>query len=109
MIRCALALGFTVEELSRILRARDRGEAPCRDVRALAGEKLVAFEARRRELELLCKHLRTTLKQWDSRLANQRNGQAGLLQELARRVPGLGEMGSPLVAPALQRKRKRTP
>jgi DNA-binding transcriptional MerR regulator len=36
MIQCALAVGFTIDELSRVLRKRDAGEAPCRRG-ALAG------------------------------------------------------------------------
>jgi DNA-binding transcriptional MerR regulator len=40
MIQCALAVGFTIEELSRILRKRDAGEAPCREVQSLAQQKL---------------------------------------------------------------------
>src|SRR4051812_28459483 len=40
LIRRALAVGFTLDELARFLKARDRGQAPCREVRALASEKL---------------------------------------------------------------------
>jgi DNA-binding transcriptional MerR regulator len=43
LVRRALAIGFTLEELRVILAARDRGEAPCRAVRALAAEKLEAL------------------------------------------------------------------
>ena len=39
LIRRALAVGFTIKELQRILGERDRGGAPCQGVRALAGEK----------------------------------------------------------------------
>jgi DNA-binding transcriptional MerR regulator len=86
MIRAALAVGFTIDELSRILRARDRGEAPCRTVRELAGNKLVLLEQRRRELDALCRQLRSVLKEWDMRLASAKPGQrAGLLTALATR------------------------
>ena len=89
MIRSALAVGFTIDELSRVLRARDRGEAPCRNVRELAGSKLLLLEQRRRELDALCRQLRAVLKDWDSRLADAKPGQrAGLLSSLAlRRLP----------------------
>src|SRR6185295_15337497 len=40
LVRRALAVGFTLDELARILSVRDQGGAPCRQVRALAGEKL---------------------------------------------------------------------
>jgi DNA-binding transcriptional MerR regulator len=48
LIRRALAVGFTLDELAQFLRARDRGLAPCREVRALATEKLTEVESRRR-------------------------------------------------------------
>ena len=86
MIRAALGVGFTVDELARILRARDRGEAPCRDVRTLAGEKLALLERRRRELDQLCRQLRSVLEEWDDRLSATKPGQrAGLLTTLATR------------------------
>jgi DNA-binding transcriptional MerR regulator len=87
MIRAALAVGFTIGELARILRARDRGEAPCRTVRELAGSKLELLEQRQRELQVLCRELRAVLKDWDSRLSSTKPGQrAGLLTSLATRA-----------------------
>jgi DNA-binding transcriptional MerR regulator len=84
-IRAALAVGFTIDELGRILRARDRGESPCREVRELAGAKLEMLEQRRRELAALCKQLRGVLQDWDSRLAATGPGaRAGLLLSLPR-------------------------
>ena len=38
------AVGFTLDELARILSERDQGGAPCREVRAMAAEKLSAIE-----------------------------------------------------------------
>src|ERR671928_552127 len=46
LVRRALAYGFTLDELARVLRARERGGAPCREVRALAAAKLSDVEAR---------------------------------------------------------------
>jgi DNA-binding transcriptional MerR regulator len=48
LIRRALAVGFTLDDLAQFLRARDRGLAPCREVRALATKKLTEVESRRR-------------------------------------------------------------
>src|ERR1700674_5649913 len=45
LIQRALSVGFTLAELSRILRSRDRGQPPCREVRTLAGRKLAEVEA----------------------------------------------------------------
>jgi DNA-binding transcriptional MerR regulator len=49
-IRHALAIGFTVEELSRIAGARSRGQYPCHEVRALAAAKLEVVEQRLRQM-----------------------------------------------------------
>src|ERR1700760_5028296 len=40
LVRRALAFGFTLDELARLLRARDRGGSPCREGRALAASQL---------------------------------------------------------------------
>src|SRR6266852_2726010 len=44
LVRRALGLGFSLAELTRLLRVRDRGGAPCREVRALAAAKLDQVE-----------------------------------------------------------------
>ena len=54
LIRRALALGFTLDDLAGVLRTRDRGGIPCGRVRALAATKLEDVEARRpTEVELI--------------------------------------------------------
>jgi DNA-binding transcriptional MerR regulator len=84
MIRSALAVGFTVDDLAPVLKARDRGEAPCHRVRELAGAKLELLEQRRRELARTCNELRRLLRQWDIRLARTpRGSRAELLVSLA--------------------------
>ena len=84
LIRRALAVGFTLDELYRILKARDRGQAPCLEVRALAAEKLSDLEGRLNEMTALRDELRATLHDWDRRLAGKAVGQrAGLLDALA--------------------------
>jgi DNA-binding transcriptional MerR regulator len=57
----ALAIGFSVKELSAIFGERYRGGAPCHRVRMMAAEKLVALEARLRELQSWRRELRRTL------------------------------------------------
>ena len=84
LVRRALAYGFTLDELARVLRARERGSAPCREVRALAAAKLSDVEARLGELTALRDELRSTLTDWDSRLSKTEGGaRAGLLESLA--------------------------
>jgi DNA-binding transcriptional MerR regulator len=86
LIRRALAVGFTLDELARFMKARDRGQPPCREVRALAAEKLTDVETRLTELLSLRDELKATLVDWDGRLAGKKAGQpAGLLEALAQR------------------------
>ena len=88
LVRRAVALGFTLDELRVILAARDRGERPCGAVRTLAAEKLEALEERLEELVALRDRMREVLRDWDSRLARTPRGErAGLLQALAGLVP----------------------
>ena len=44
LIRNALAVGFSLDELTRILRLRDSGQAPCREVAEMALEKVSALD-----------------------------------------------------------------
>lgn len=86
LVRRALGVGFTLAELATILRARDRGRAPCREVRALAARKLAEVEARLTELLALREELRQTLGDWDARLTRVADGErAGLLEALSAR------------------------
>ena len=83
LIRRALAVGFTLDELATVLGVRDHGGAPCAEVRALAAAKLSDVETRLREMgELRCE-LRAVLKDWDVRLKHRAPGQrAHLLESL---------------------------
>src|SRR5947209_19688112 len=53
LIRRAIAIGFTLDEMARIFRRRESGSAPCREVRALAGEKLAQLARRIEEMHAL--------------------------------------------------------
>jgi DNA-binding transcriptional MerR regulator len=84
LVRSALGIGFTLDELSRILSVRDRGGAPCHQVRDLAGTKLAEVEAQLVDLKALRDDLRSLLKNWDKLLAkNPPPDRAGLLESLA--------------------------
>lgn len=83
LVRRALAVGFTLDELARVLRVRDQNGAPCSEVRALAAAKLAQVETRLRDLTDLRKELRAVLEDWDTRLAQRGPGQrAHLLESL---------------------------
>ena|SRR5581483_3761339 len=82
-VRRALEIGFTLDELARILKVRDSGGAPCREVRALAERKLEQVISRIDDLCGLRDHMRSVLDNWDRRLSETPQGaRAGLLEAL---------------------------
>ena len=81
LVRHALAIDFTLDQLAEILRVRDRGGAPCRKVREIAAAKLESVESRLRELVALRDELRATLNDWDVRLAKTPGGRRSRLLE----------------------------
>ncbi len=83
LVRRALEIGFTLEELAGILRVRDSGGAPCKQVRSLAAQKLDELGERIEDLCDLREHMRRVIADWDSRLASTASGaRAGLLEAL---------------------------
>ena len=84
LVRRALSVGFTLDELAKVLKVRDEGGAPCEEVRRLAAQKLVNVRDQLRELIELRDDLQQTLKDWDGRLARRAAGrQANLLESLS--------------------------
>jgi len=53
LVRRALSVGFTLDELARVLKVRDVGGAPCEEVRKLAAQKLLNVQDQLRELTAL--------------------------------------------------------
>ena len=90
LVRRALALGFTLEELRRLLAARDRGRPPCGEVRRLASAKLAEIDVRLTQLRELRDLLVHTLADWDMRLSRTPEGKpAGLLESLTGELVSL--------------------
>lgn len=88
LIRNAQSVGFSVNELSGIFRERKDGGVPCHRVRKLAAAKLVALQARIRDLQSCRRELRKTLALWDHLLTTTPRGkQARLLETLAATHP----------------------
>lgn len=107
LVRRALSVGFTLDELAKFLKARDRGQAPCREVRSLAVRKLSQVESRLSELQMVRDELCLTLEDWDQRLARQSSGQrAGLLEALGRRSSANSGTNAFLRTPTLRKKDK---
>src|ERR1700675_4377438 len=89
LIRAALAIGFTLDELAKILKIRDAGGVPCNHVRDLASRKLLGLEQQIQQLIALREQLRELLRAWDGTLLHTpRNRKAGLLEALAANSPG---------------------
>jgi DNA-binding transcriptional MerR regulator len=110
LVRRALAVGFTLDELAAVLNVRDRGGAPCTEVRMLAAAKLSDIETRLREMSELRKELRAVLKDWDTRLEHRTPGQpAHLLESLnASRNGGLGNRRQGSVNLAKKKREKKS-
>jgi hypothetical protein len=88
LIRGALSIGFSVAELTAILRERDHGGAPCRRVRDLAADKLIVLEDQLRDLLSWRRELRKTLAGWDRVLkVTPRGKRAGLLEAFVATHP----------------------
>lgn len=79
LVRRALAIGFSLEEMARILRQRDAGVPPCRSVRAMAEEKLADLDRRIAETVAMRDELAGILEQWDAKLATTSDGEPALL------------------------------
>lgn len=84
VIRAALSIGFTLDELAQILKIRDAGGAPCHKVRALAAAKLSGLERHIDQLVGLREQLKSILASWDGLLdQTPQRKRAGLLEALA--------------------------
>jgi DNA-binding transcriptional MerR regulator len=89
LVRRALAVGFTLDELARIFSEREQGRAPCRDVHALVVSKLENVKERLTGMELLRDELETLVCDWDELLAeNTGDEPAHLLETLAGSIEG---------------------
>lgn len=80
-VRRAAQFGFPLKELAAFLRARERGQAPCRSVRAAGGRLLADMDRRLGELRQSRDDLARTLEEWDARLAGTPAGTPARLLE----------------------------
>ena len=87
-IQRALSIGFTLDELARVLSMRSAGKPPCRTVMALAKAKLEQLQLRIDGLVALRDELRQIIEEWQGRLQKTPEGKmAGLLDSLSDRRP----------------------
>ena len=82
----ALQLGFSLKELSEILRTRESGGIPCQRVLGLTEEKLRLVGEQIQELQRTQGYLRALVRDWREKLMQTPPGsQARLLHSLADR------------------------
>jgi MerR family copper efflux transcriptional regulator len=86
LIQRALVIGFSLDELARVLCERDRGGAPCQGVYMLVNQRLADLDRQLEELTGLRAELRRLVEDWDRRLTATPPGRrAHLLETLAGR------------------------
>jgi DNA-binding transcriptional MerR regulator len=108
LIRAALSIGFTLKELSAILKIRNSGGAPCHKVRGLAVRKLRALERQIEQMNKLRDQLRTILQEWDGLLEQTpKHARAGLLEKLVITPPTKSTKLPPYFYAALTRETRR--
>jgi DNA-binding transcriptional MerR regulator len=83
-IQAALMIGFTLKELTKILKVRDSNGIPCHDVHDLAQIKLQELELNIQQMIESREKLKHLIEAWDKRLKNQKGTRAGLLEHLAQ-------------------------
>lgn len=110
LVRRALAVGFTLDEIARIFAERKRGNAPCREVYSLAAAKLEDVEKRISEMEMLRGELRNLVGDWNEKLGKvSGNERAHLLEDLmGSSKNGLENRKKPAPANLLRKKDKIT-
>ena len=64
-IKRAQALGFSLDEIRRIIDDARKGESPCDEVREIVRRRMAELDARLRELYRFRKELGNTLAEWD--------------------------------------------
>ena len=64
-IKQAQALGFSLEEIRRIVDDARKGESPCDEVREIVRRRMAELDERLRELQRHRRELQATLEEWD--------------------------------------------
>ena len=86
-IRDAQRLGFSLEELAKILQLTRTGQAPCADVLEMARGHLSAVEARIEQLVRFRDHLVREIEKWDGRNEPTCQGLCQIILQAAANCP----------------------
>ena len=79
-IRKAQAMGFTLEEIARIIQESETGRSPCAEVRRIARRKLEELDLRLKQLRQYRNELARTLTEWE-RKGSAAGKICGLIEE----------------------------
>jgi DNA-binding transcriptional MerR regulator len=80
VIRNAVQLGFPLDEIAKVLRVRDSGGAPCRQVRDYAHGLVGQIDRRIEELRTERRAMLDMIRVWDGKLEQARGTRAHLLE-----------------------------
>ena len=83
-IRRARALGFSIEEVGKLLKLADEHRRPCAEVRVVAGAHLEDVQAKIADLRAMERVLRETV----AKCASGRSPDCPLIESLSREGPG---------------------
>ena len=64
-IKQAQALGFSLDEIRRIVEDARKGQSPCDEVREIVRRRMAELDERLRELKRYRRELQSTLEEWD--------------------------------------------
>ncbi len=81
LVRRAVAIGFSLDEIARIFRQLAAGRPPCREVREMAAGKLAELDRRIAEMIAMRDELESVIDHWDAQLAATADGQPARLLE----------------------------
>ena len=102
-IKKAQALGFSLDEITRIISDALNGASPCDEVREIVRRRLSELDERMREMRRYRKELAGTLEEWD-KVGRAPGHICGLIEaaELAQPPPA-----APRIAPKKGRKKNK--
>jgi len=103
VIRSALAVGFTIQDLAKIFAIRGSGGIPCEEVIRIAVRKLEELDQRMNQLRIARSDLRRCVKEWNDMLSRTQKGTHARLLERMRLV----QRPSPLSPPGLTKNRRK--
>ena len=96
-IRKAQTLGFSLDEIRRIIAESKAGESPCEEVREIVRRRLTELDERLRQMRRYRRELSETLAVWDAQEGDAAGDICGLIE-------GAGLEAEQSVTPVMRRK-----